>query len=54
MVIETYDELCERVNRVYRQNNDVDQTANDTGLSRLVVLESLGFTDEWAFIFDDG
>lgn len=53
IIIETYDEQAKRVNEVYTETNDIDLTVKKTGVSRLVVLEMVGFTDEWAFVFDD-
>ncbi len=51
---ESYDELCKRVNDAYTCTRDLQKkTANETGVSRAVVLEAVGFSDEWAFIFDD-
>ena len=50
---ESYDELCKRVNDTYTRTRDLEKTANETGVSRAVVLEAVGFSDEWAFIFDD-
>ena len=50
---ETYDELCKRVNEIYARTKDIQKTANETGVSRAVVLEAVGFRGEWAFIFDD-
>jgi hypothetical protein len=51
--LETYDEQAKRVNEVYTETNDIDLTVKKTGVSRLVVLEMVGFSDEWAFMFDD-
>ncbi|MDA8575344.1 hypothetical protein N9L79_07400 [Alphaproteobacteria bacterium] len=51
--METYDEQAKRVNEAYAETNDIDLTVKKTGISRLVVLEAVGFSDEWAFIFDD-
>ena len=34
-----------------RQSND--ETAKIVGISRWEVLEALGFSDEWAFVFAD-
>ena len=50
---ESYDDLCKRVNETYARTQDIQKTANETGVSRAVVLEAVGFSDEWAFIFDD-
>ena len=49
----TYDELCKRVNELYARTQDIQKTADETGISQTVVLEMVGFSDEWAFIFDD-
>ena len=51
--LETYDEQANRVNEAYAETNDIDLTVKKTGISRLVVLEMVGFSDEWAFVFDD-
>ena len=51
--LETYDEQAKRVNEAYAETNDIDLTVKKTGISRLVVLEMVGFSDEWAFVFDD-
>lgn len=53
IIIATYDEQAKRVNEVYTETNDIDLTVKKTGVSRLVVLEMVGFIDEWAFVFDD-
>ena len=41
------------MNETYARTPDIQKTANETGVSRAVVLEAVGFSDEWAFIFDD-
>ena len=51
--METYGELCRRVNETYARTQDIQKTANETGVSRAVVLEAVGFSDEWTFVFDD-
>ena len=52
--METYDEQAKRENEVYAETNDIDLTVKKTGVSRLVVLEMVGFSDQWASTFDDG
>ena len=49
----TWDEISEAVNDTYEQTQQVDETAKIVGVSRWEVLEALGFSDEWAFVFDD-
>ena len=51
--MKTWDEISEAVNLTYEQTKQVDETAKIVGVSRWEVLEALGFSDEWAFIFDD-
>ena len=51
--METYDEQSKRVNKAYAETNDIDLTVKKAGVPRLVVLEMVGFSDEWAFVFDD-
>ena len=51
--MKTWDEIPEVVNLTYEQTQQVDETAKIVGVSRWEVLEALGFSDEWAFIFDD-
>ena len=50
---ESYDELCKAVNVTYEQTQQVNETAKIVGVSRWEVLGALGFSDEWAFVFDD-
>ena len=49
----SYEEIIKLVNEVYQRTNDIQQTSTETGLSRSIVLEAVGFNDEWSFIFDD-
>ena len=51
--MKSYDETAAEINASYKQTQDVDKTAKEVGVSRLVVIEALGFSDEWSFIFDD-
>ena len=51
--MKTWDEICKAVNVTYEQTQQVDETAKIVGVSRWEVLEALGFSDEWAFVFDD-
>ena len=51
--MKSYDETAAEINASYKQTQDVDKTAKEVGVSRWEVLEALGFSDEWAFIFDD-
>ena len=51
--MKTWDEICKAVNVTYEQTQQVDETAKIVGVSRWEALEALGFSDEWAFIFDD-
>ena len=51
--MKSWDEICKAVNVTYEQTKQVDETAKIVGVSRWEVLEALGFSDEWAFIFDD-
>ena len=52
--MKSWDEISEAVNVTYEQTQQVDETAKIVGVSRWEVLEALGFSDEWAFVFDDG
>ena len=52
--MKTWDEICKAVNVTYEQTQQVDGSAKIVGVSRQEVLEALGFSDEWAFVFDDG
>ena len=49
----SYEEIIKLVNEVYQRTNDIQQTSTETGWSRSIVLEAVGFSDEWSFIFDD-
>ena len=51
--MKTWDEICQAVDVTYQQTQQIDETAKVVGVSRWEVLEALGFSDEWAFIFDD-
>ena len=51
--MESWDEICNAVNVTFEQTQQIDETAKIVGVSRWEVLEALGFSDEWAFIFDD-
>jgi hypothetical protein len=51
--MKTWDEISEAVNVAYEQTQRIDETAKIVGVSRWEVLEALGFSDEWAFVFDD-
>ena len=51
--MKTWNEICKAVNVTYEQTKQVDETAKIVGVSRWEVLEALGFSDEWAFVFDD-
>ena len=51
--MKSWDEISEAVNVNYEQTQQVDGSAKIVGVSRWEVLEALGFSDEWAFIFDD-
>ena len=50
--MKSWDEISEAVNVTYEQTQQVDETAKIVGVSRWEVLEALGFSDKWAFIFD--
>ena len=47
------DPISQAVNVTYEQTQQVDETAKIVGVSRWEVLGALGFSDEWAFVFDD-
>ena len=49
--MKTWDEISEAVNVTHEQTQQVDETAKIVGVSRWEVLEALGFSDEWAFVF---
>ena len=49
----TWDEISQVVNVTHEQTQRIDETAKIVGVSQWEVLEALGFSDEWAFIFDD-
>ncbi len=51
--MKSWDEISKAVNVTYEQTKQVDETAKIVGVSRWEVLEALGFSDEWAFVFDD-
>ena len=51
--MKSWDEISKAVNVTYEQTQQVDETAKIVGVSRWEALEALGFSDEWAFIFDD-
>jgi len=51
--MKSWDEICNAVNVTHEQTQQVDETAKIIGVSRREVLEALGFSDEWAVIFDD-
>ena len=51
--MKTWDEIFKGVNVTYEKTKQVDETAKIVGVSRWEVLEALGFSDEWASIFDD-
>ena len=51
--MKSWDEISEAVNVTYEQTQQIDETAKIVGVSRWEVLEALGFSDEWAFVFDD-
>ena len=51
--MKSWDEISKAVNITYEQTKQVDETAKIVGVSRWEVLEALGFSDEWAFVFDD-
>ena len=51
--MKSWDEISEAVNVTYEQTQQVDETAKIVDVSRWEVLEALGFSDEWAFVFDD-
>ena len=51
--MKTWDEIFKAVNVTYEKTKQVDETAKIVGVSRWEVLEALGFSDEWAFVFDD-
>ena len=51
--MKSWDEICKAVNVTYEQTQQVDETTKIVGVSRWEVLEALGFSDEWAFVFDD-
>ena len=51
--LKSWDVICKAVNITYQQTQQVDETAKIVGVSRWEVLEALGFSDEWAFVFDD-
>ena len=49
----SYDEFVSKVKETYEETNDVGETAKKLKSTRAEVLEALGFSDEWAFRFDD-
>ena len=51
--MKSWDEISKAVNVTYEQTQQIDETAKIVGVSRREALEALGFSDEWAFIFDD-
>ena len=51
--MKSWGEICKAVNVTYEQTQQVDETAKIVGVSRWEALEALGFSDEWAFVFDD-
>ena len=51
--MKSWDEICKAVNVTYKKTKQVDETAEIVGASRWEALEALGFSDEWAFVFDD-
>ena len=51
--MKSWDEISKAVNVTYEQTQQVDETAKIVGVSRWEVLEALGYSDEWALIFDD-
>ena len=51
--MKSWDEICKAVNVTYEQTQQIVETAKIVGVSRWEVLEALGFSDEWAFVFAD-
>ena len=51
--MKSWDEILKPVNVTYEQTQQVDETAKIVGVSRWEVPEALGFSDEWALIFDN-
>ena len=51
--MKSWDEISKAVNVTYEQTQQIDETAKKVGVSRWEVLEALGFSDEWACIFED-
>ena len=51
--MKSWDEISKAVNVSYEQTQQIDETAKIVGVSRWEVLEALGFSDKWAFIFND-
>ena len=49
----SYEEASVLVHSVYKQTEDISDITKQTGIDRHVVLELLGFSDEWSFAFDD-
>ena len=49
----TYDQLCDQINLMYSNNNDIRQIINETGQSASIVFEALGYKDEWEFLEDE-
>ena len=51
--ISNFDELIIAAKASYERTQDVTATAKELRVSRLEVLEALGFSDEWSFYLDD-
>lgn len=49
----SYEEAKSLVHTAYDATKDISEITKQTGIDRHVVLELLGFSDEWSFIFDD-
>lgn len=48
-----WDVIIEEANKVYSETKLIDETSRTLGISGWMVLEAVGFTDQWDFIFDD-
>lgn len=49
----SYDEASVVVHAAYKKTKDIGEITKQTGIDRYIVLELLGFSDEWSFTFDD-
>ena len=49
----SYEDAKLLVHAAYEKTKDISDITKQTGIDRCVVLELLGFSDEWSFAFDD-